>query len=153
MDVLISIRPKWVEKIFSGEKLVEIRKSVPKHMYPEDDWYIYKTGTGKVVGAFKVNGFTLVQARVDEDGERHLYNSVFLQTDMTDDELFEYVWSAKEREAYALHIKDLVKFVSGDQTVKFLHGWRREIFGNVALDLINEKIKLGIKENKVVLYE
>ncbi len=50
-------------------------------------------------------------------------------------------------------VKDLVKFVSGDQNVKFLHGWRRGIFGNVALDLINEKIKLGIKENKVVLYE
>ncbi len=50
-------------------------------------------------------------------------------------------------------VKDLIKFVSGDQNVKFLHGWRREIFGNVALDLINEKIKLGIKENKVVLYE
>ena len=50
-------------------------------------------------------------------------------------------------------VKDLIKFASGDQTVKFLHGWRREIFGNIALDLINEKIKLGIKESKVVLYE
>ena len=50
-------------------------------------------------------------------------------------------------------VKALIKFISGDQTVKFLQGWRREIFGNVALDLINEKIKLGIKENKVVLYE
>jgi ribonuclease D len=50
-------------------------------------------------------------------------------------------------------VKDLIKFVSGDQTAKFLHGWRREIFGNAAIDLLNEKIKLGIKENKVVLYE
>ena len=50
-------------------------------------------------------------------------------------------------------VKDLIKFVSGDQNVKFLYGWRREIFGKSALDLINEKIKLGIKENKVVLYE
>ncbi len=50
-------------------------------------------------------------------------------------------------------VKDLVKFVSGDRNVKFLQGWRREIFGNASLDLLNEKIKLGIKENKVVLYE
>lgn len=50
-------------------------------------------------------------------------------------------------------VKDLMKFISGDQNVKFLRGWRREIFGNAAIDLLNEKIKLGIKENKVVLYE
>lgn len=50
-------------------------------------------------------------------------------------------------------VKDLIKFVSGDQNVKFLRGWRREIFGNAAIDLLNEKIKLGVKENKVVLYE
>lgn len=50
-------------------------------------------------------------------------------------------------------VKDLIKFVSGDQNVKFLRGWRQEIFGDSARDLMNEKIKLGIKENKVVLYE
>lgn len=50
-------------------------------------------------------------------------------------------------------VKDLFKFISGDQNVKFLRGWRWEIFGKVAQDLINEKIKLGIKENRVILYE
>ena len=50
-------------------------------------------------------------------------------------------------------VKDLFKFISGDENVKFLHGWRWEIFGKVAQDLINEKIKLGIKENRVILYE
>ena len=29
-SVLISIRPKWVEKIASGEKTIEVRKSAPK---------------------------------------------------------------------------------------------------------------------------
>lgn len=29
-DVLISIRPQWVEKIASGEKTIEIRKTAPK---------------------------------------------------------------------------------------------------------------------------
>ena len=50
-------------------------------------------------------------------------------------------------------VKDLIKFISGDQNVKFLHGWRQEIFGNSAKALMNGKIKLGIKESKVVLYE
>lgn len=29
-SVLISIRPKWVEKIASGEKIIEVRKSAPQ---------------------------------------------------------------------------------------------------------------------------
>lgn len=31
-SVLISIRPKWVEKIASGEKTIEVRKSAPKEV-------------------------------------------------------------------------------------------------------------------------
>lgn len=31
-SVLISIRPKWVEKIASGEKTIEVRKSAPKEL-------------------------------------------------------------------------------------------------------------------------
>lgn len=50
-------------------------------------------------------------------------------------------------------VKDLLKFVSGDQNVKFLYGWRREIFGNSAFDLVNGKIKLGIKDKRVFLYD
>lgn len=50
-------------------------------------------------------------------------------------------------------VKDLFKFASEDFSVKFLKGWRREIFGNAALDLLNGKIKLGVKDNKVFLYD
>ena len=28
--VLMSIKPKWCEKIFSGEKTIEVRKTAPK---------------------------------------------------------------------------------------------------------------------------
>lgn len=33
--VLISIRPKWCEKIASGEKTVEVRKTKPKLETPQ----------------------------------------------------------------------------------------------------------------------
>ena len=49
-------------------------------------------------------------------------------------------------------INDLHKFLSGDKNVKFLQGWRNEIFGNFAVALLDGKIKLGIKNNKAVLY-
>jgi predicted transcriptional regulator len=49
--VLISIRPKWCEKIISGEKTIEVRKTRPKMDTPFK-CYIYKCGNGKVVGEF-----------------------------------------------------------------------------------------------------
>lgn len=39
---MISIQPKWVEKILNGEKTIEIRKTMPKCEFPIDA-YIYCT--------------------------------------------------------------------------------------------------------------
>ena len=49
--VLISIRPKWCEKIISGEKTIEVRKTRPKMNTPFK-CYIYECGNGKVIGEF-----------------------------------------------------------------------------------------------------
>ena len=66
--VLMSIKPKWCEKIFSGEKTIEVRKVAPK-LDPPFKVYVYRTkdkvgkaivnevlngvyGGGKVVGEF-----------------------------------------------------------------------------------------------------
>lgn len=67
--VLMSIHPKWCELIFSGEKIIEVRKTAPKLEMPykvyvyetkgatetpwvdEDGHFIYK-GCGQVVGEF-----------------------------------------------------------------------------------------------------
>ena len=74
--VLISIRPKWCEKIINGEKTIEVRKTRPKlktpfkcyiyctlPRYPHEDFIrtdypkpqIY--GGGKVIGEFVCRGF------------------------------------------------------------------------------------------------
>lgn len=60
-SVLISIRPEWCEKIASGEKTVEVRKTRPK-LEPPFKVYIYQTknrkhngptySDGKVIGEF-----------------------------------------------------------------------------------------------------
>ena len=49
--VLISIRPKWCEKIINGQKTIEVRKTRPKMDTPFK-CYIYKCGNGKVIGEF-----------------------------------------------------------------------------------------------------
>ena len=41
-EVLISIRPQWCEKIASGEKTIEVRKTAPK-IQPPFKCYIYMT--------------------------------------------------------------------------------------------------------------
>ena len=46
--VMVSIRPKWVEKIASGEKTIEVRKSVPKTDEPFKV-YMYCTNDRKEV--------------------------------------------------------------------------------------------------------
>ena len=67
-SVLITIRPQWVEKIASGEKTIEVRKTAPQEVpfkcyiyetqgrtetpwVDEDGHFIYK-GRGQVIGEF-----------------------------------------------------------------------------------------------------
>lgn len=67
--VLISIRPKWVEKIANGEKTIEVRKTRPKKLKNPFKCYIYCTqgrdarrlrgSWGKVIGEFTCDGFWL----------------------------------------------------------------------------------------------
>ena len=49
--VLISIRPRWCEKIISGEKTIEVRKTRPK-LIPQFKCYIYRSVQGGVIGEF-----------------------------------------------------------------------------------------------------
>ena len=60
-SVLISIKPEWVEKITSGKKTIEVRKSAPKEVpfkayiycsYGDMKTNYYLKGRGKVIGEF-----------------------------------------------------------------------------------------------------
>ena len=50
--VLISIRPKWCEKIISGEKKIEVRKTRPK-LIPQFKCYIYCTQSAYMLWILK----------------------------------------------------------------------------------------------------
>lgn len=112
--VLISIQPKWVEKIASGEKTIEVRKSVPKLKRPFKCYIYetkgeYKTGTGifaygielkgtkkgrgKVIGEFVCRGMM--------DGGSKLLPK---QSCLTIDEILDY---AKGKRVYGWRIADL----------------------------------------------
>lgn len=68
--ILMSMKSEWWDKILSGEKELEIRKTAPAKV---KDWpievLVYISGTGKICGGFtcpgiiKTNNFTLLEKR------------------------------------------------------------------------------------------
>src|ERR1044071_4497734 len=53
--VLLSIKPEYVELIFSGAKTVELRRVVPRSVLPNSDLIIYSTSPQKsIVGKARI---------------------------------------------------------------------------------------------------
>lgn len=128
--VLISIRPKWVEKIASGEKTIEVRKTKPKletpfkcyiyctlPKYPHEDFIATDYpmpqfyGGGKVVGEFTCD--QIIDAwwdYVPDAITREVTGGNLEALDgigMTDEELFSYVGDSMRGHCYGWHISDL----------------------------------------------
>ena len=118
-SILMSIQPKWVEKIISGEKTIEVRKTAPKEV--PFKVYIYCTGVknlnlteyvklfretggaidywhGKVVAEFVCDKVDTIP--VDSEAFAAISKSACLTTD----ELIEY---CSGRDMYGLHISAL----------------------------------------------
>lgn len=51
-SVLISIKPKWVEKIVTGEKKIEVRKTIPKIETPFKCYIYMSQGNLKDLGSY-----------------------------------------------------------------------------------------------------
>lgn len=122
--VMISIRPEWCDKIISGKKTVEIRKTRPK-IAPPFKVFIYCTmgnkssnnlwitdptgynhlGNGKVIGEFvcdHFDEFTPTRAGVKFKRGLALYESA-----LSLGEIREYLCGKK---GYGWHISDLVVY-------------------------------------------
>ena len=77
---------------------------------------------GKVIGEFICNGFTYIEAGYDTNGNRHLYNTAFIEHRMctSDNELFEYLYKSREKcGGWAWHISDLVIYEQPKELSEF----------------------------------
>lgn len=120
--VMMSVRPKWCEKIISGEKTIEVRKTRPKLDTPFK-CYIYCTQSGVALGAWGKHGkvigeFTCDRIyKIDKDSTGFLFKagglSVYkqaaeekcdLRVAMTDDELHGYLGNYQ---GHGWHISNL----------------------------------------------
>ena len=120
--VMLSIRPKWVEKIASGEKTIEVRKTKPKLETPFKAYIYCSQGNdarrlrgswGQVIGEFTCDRIY----KIDKDSTDFIFKagklSVYKQTAeekcdlcvaMTDDELHGYLGHCQ---GYGWHISGL----------------------------------------------
>ena len=95
--VLISIRPKWCEKIISGQKTIEVRKTRPK-MNPPFKCYIYECGNGKVIGEF------LCDEIININGAGRIPSDAARPTCLEPAELHQYLGAAT---GFGWHISNL----------------------------------------------
>ena len=111
-SVLISIRPKWCEKIVGGEKTIEVRKTRPKLQTPFR-CYIYCTqgndarrlrgSWGKVIGEFTCD-------RIDEYDDDTIFS--FRHEDYAR-------WNDFDLDRACMHPEDFQNYANG----KWLYGW------------------------------
>ncbi len=120
--VLISIRPKWCEKIANGEKTIEVRKTRPKldtpfkcyiyctlPKYPHEDFITTSYpmpqfyGGGKVVGEFTCD-------RIDEYDDDTIFS--FRHEDYAR-------WNDFGLDRACMHPEDFQNYADG----KWLYGW------------------------------
>ena len=98
--LMMSIKQEWCEKILSGKKTLELRKSIPHELQPPFKCYIYCTKTGakedsvatpgKVIGHFICD--EIIPVRVFEDGA-----------------IQDYVWKSLDRSC--VPYEDIAKYI------------------------------------------
>lgn len=116
-SVLIAIRPKWTEKIASGEKTIEVRKTAPKevpfkcYIYETKGQYVkfthgahtkYGYGRGKVIGEFICD--KVYMSFVGYMKNEPCYWDILNGSCLTKDEIMNY---GKWKTLYGWHISDL----------------------------------------------
>lgn len=68
-SIILSIKPEYAHKIFSGQKTIELRRQIPKHLTDGDLVIVYSTSPDKmIIGFFTVKEvIKITPTNVSED--------------------------------------------------------------------------------------
>ena len=138
--VMLSIRPRWVQKIANGEKTIEVRKTRPKMntpfkcyiyctlpKYPHEDFIVTDYprpqfyGGGKVIGEFTCD--RIFPINVFDNGS--IQNWLFEHMErscLTYAEFADYIGNGKT--GYGWHISDIKIYDTPKELIEF-HTWKK----------------------------
>ena len=133
--VMLSIRPKWAEKIANGEKTIEVRKTRPKidtpfkcyiyctlPKYPHEDFIATDYpmpqfyGGGKVVGEFTCDCIDRLAPANEPYGIYDIDDDYVLQTCLENGALWDYGHGTP---LYGWHISDLRIYAEARELSEF----------------------------------
>lgn len=126
--VLISIRPKWCQKIISGEKTIEVRKTRPKMDKPFKCYIYCSQGSdvrrlrgswGKVIGEFTCDAITRVNLCGFWDDSGKQLDNRLKETCLTSKEFCDYLG---EKVGYGWHISNLKIYDTPRELSEFWRG-------------------------------
>ena len=104
MNVILSIKPKYVEAIIKGEKIYEFRKSIFKKVKNRTIVYIYSSSPiKKIVGRFLVEIDNILC-----DSPKNVWEGVKEFAGITQEEFFNYF--RNKIVAYAIKVENLELF-------------------------------------------
>ena len=115
-NIILSIHPKWAEKIYSGEKTVEWRKTVPHKLKAASrKVFLYETSpVCKVTGYFDL----LIPIEIDATNIRMNLDELYVERGCVPvDDLVKY--QGKKNIIYAWEFKHFVKFDQPKTLVDF----------------------------------
>ena len=144
--VMLSVRPKWCEKIASGEKTIEVRKTRPKLETPfkcyiyctidgikkmPKDYIAESVERGKVIGEFICERIALIAY---DGGElSSTTNAAFSPaTCLTQSEIIAYI--GDKGRCYGWHISDL-RIYDAPRELSEVTGLRNTRFGAAPYDI------------------
>ncbi|WP_198033492.1 ASCH domain-containing protein [Maribacter sp. 1_2014MBL_MicDiv] len=113
--LLISIKPKFAESIFNGEKTIELRKSAPTRAGKNSYMLIYVTAPVK-----KVWGICRIESIIKETPNR-LWEKHGQKTGITKSEFNDYY--KENKKAFGIEIADVINFSENSVDLKNLKNY------------------------------
>ncbi len=104
IKVLLSIKPEFAEKILSGEKRYEFRKTLFRSPWVERIIIYVSSPVKKVVGRFTIDDILFLEIK-------ELWDKTKVEAGISEKDFFKY-FSGKKF-GYAIKIKDAIKYSKG----------------------------------------